>query len=107
MGVEIPEWLNLFATFIIIVVVGVTTRLASLKASGVKQAEEAEVVGAVVDARAVKSLAELIEFSLDRVINIHDEKIRHDRYQMDELNSLRKEIRELTSAIRESSTKGV
>lgn len=108
MGAEqIPEWVNLLATFVIIVIAGVTTKMGWTKAAGVKPAEEAEVVGAVVDTRAVKALSDLIEFALDRIINIHDEKIRHDKYQLEEISSLRKEIKELTHAIKNKTTREV
>ena len=108
MGAEqIPEWVNLLATFVIIVIVGVTTKMGWAKAAGVKPAEEAEVVGAVVDTRAVKALSDLIEFALDRIINIHDEKIRHDKYQLEEISSLRKEIKELTHVIKSKTTREV
>lgn len=103
---EIPEWLNLTATLIILVIVGVVTRLAHIKATGVQSSEEAEVVGAVIDPRAVRALSEVIEFALDRVMNLHDERVRHDKNQLEELSYLRKEIRELTHAMKEMAAKG-
>lgn len=102
---EIPTWLNWAATFVIIVIVGVAGRLGWSKAGKTQPNEEAEVVGAVVDVRAVKALAETVEFALDRVTNLHDERIRHDKQNLDEIGYLRKEIRDLVSALKNFAVK--
>lgn len=107
-GIEqVPEWLNLLATFVIVVIVGVAGRLGWVKSKGTQPTEEAEVIGAVVDIKAVKMLAGAIDFALDRVNVLHDERIRSDRQHLDEMRDLRKDIRELISTLRESATKGV
>ena len=105
-GVEIPEWLNLLATFSILVIVGVVGRLGWNKTKGTQPAEEAEVVGAVVDTRAVKMLAETIDFALDRVNNLHDERIRYEKQHLDEMRDLRRDIRLLAESIKSVVLKG-
>lgn len=103
---QIPDWLNLLATFAILVIVGVAGRMGWVKSKGTQPTEEAEVVGAVVDVRAVKMLAEHIEFALDRLTNLHDERIRHDKNQLEELSALRRDIRELNQTFRIAVEKG-
>lgn len=104
---QLPEWLNLLATFAIVVIAGVAGRFGWIKSKGTQPTEEAEVVGAVVDVRAVKMLAETIDFALDRVAVLHDERIRADRQHLDEMRDLRKDIRELINTLREFVTKGI
>lgn len=103
---QIPDWLNLLATFAIMVIVGVAGRMGWVKSKGTQPTEEAEVVGAVVDSRAVKMLAETIDFALDRINNLHDERIRYEKQHLDEMRDLRRDIRLLSESIKSVVLKG-
>lgn len=95
-----PDWLQLVVAAAIAIITGVTARLGWVKGSPTQPEEKAEVMGAIVDSRAVKQLGELIDFAVDRLTNLHDEKIRHDKQHLEEIAAMRKDMRELTSAIR-------
>lgn len=94
-----PDWLQLVVAAGIAIITGVAAKLGWAKGSSTQPEKTAEVMGAIVDSRAVKHLGELIDFAVDRLTNLHDEKIRHDRQHLEELAAMRKDMRELTKAI--------
>lgn len=95
-----PDWLQLVVAAGIAIITGVAARLGWVKGSPIQPEQKAEVMGAIVDSRAVKHLGELIDFAVDRLTNLHDEKIRHDKQHLDEIAAMRKDMRDLTKAIR-------
>lgn len=103
-GIELPPYVEVGVTAISLLVVAVVTRLGWVRAAKTEPEAHVEMAGAVVDARAVKSLIDTIEFAMDRVADLHDMRMRHDKKQADDSADLQREIRLLRVAI-ESLTK--
>ncbi len=97
---ELPESIQIIATVLIAVITGVATLLGwSNKAAKSPAKQEVEIAGAVVDSRAVKTLVDQIDFAVDRFTNLHEDRMRIEKQNVEELASLRKDIREMTNAV--------
>ena len=97
---DLPESIQIIATVLIAVISGVAIRLgwgASAAKTPVKQ--DVDIAGAVVDNRAIKTLVEQIDFAVDRFTNLHEDRMRVEKQNVEELSSLRKDIREMTNAL--------
>lgn len=97
---DLPESIQIIATVLIAVITGVATLLGwSNKAAKSPAKQEVEIAGAVVDSRAVKTLVDQIDFAVDRFTNLHEDRMRIEKQSVEELASLRKDIREMTNAV--------
>ena len=95
---ELPEWIQIVATVLIAVIGGVATMLGwNTKAAKIPAKQEVEIAGAVVDNRAIKTLVEQIDFAVDRFTKLHEDRMRVEKHNVEELASLRKDIREMTN----------
>lgn len=97
---ELPEWIQIVAAVLIAVISGVAMRLGwGSNAAKTPAKQEVEIAGAVVDSRAVKTLVNQIDFAVDRFTNLHEDRMRVEKQNVEELASLRKDIREMTNAV--------
>lgn len=97
---NLPEWIQILAGLLIMVVAGVATRLGwASQAAKAPPEKSAEILGAVIDTRSVKVLVDQIDFAVDRITNLHEDRIRVERQSIDELTHLRRDIREMTESV--------
>lgn len=105
-GVDnLPEYAKLIVGGVVAIIVGVVTRLGWVSAKTREPEQHVEMAGAVVDSRAVKTLVDAIDFAMDRITDLHDMRMRHDKKQADDSEDLRKEIRLLREAIQQLSVR--
>lgn len=98
---SIPEWLQLTVTGIVGTVIFLATRFGWNQAKEAPAESKVELAGAIVDARSIKHLTDSMDFHMDRLTNLHDEKIRHEKATIESNNELRSEIRELRQMLRD------
>lgn len=106
-GVELPAYVEPLIGLLVALGSALAIRLGWMKAKNIEPEREVEMAGAVVDSRAVKTLVDAIDFALDRVTDLHDMRIRHDKQAAEDASDLKKEIRLLRKAIEDLTNKEI
>lgn len=97
---DLPESIQIIATVLIAVISGVAIRLgwgAGAAKTPVKQ--DVEIAGAVVDNRAIKTLVKQIDFAVNRFTDLHEDRMRVEKQNVEELSNLRRDIRAMTESV--------
>lgn len=97
----IPQWLEVIVTGIVGTVLFLGARFGWSQAREAPAESKVELAGAVVDARGIKTLVDTMDFHMDRLTNLHDEKIRHEKAVIESNRELKSEIHELRQMLRD------
>lgn len=99
-GFVLPAYAEPLIAVAAALIAATAARFGWVKAKNTEPEAHVEMAGAVVDSRAVKTLIDAIDHAVDRVTDLHDMRVRHDKRILDDNDDLREDIKELTRAIR-------
>lgn len=96
---QVPEFVQWTAWTIIAVVGGLAVRFGWFNAKSNPPTTTMELAGGLVDNKALKAFTESVDDAVDRYTELHEERMRHERKQMQILESLDEDVRHLTKAL--------
>lgn len=99
LATQVPEYVQYVAWTLITVVGTLAVRFGWFSNKDSKPAQDAQLVGGVVDNRGIKVLAEAIDDAVEAMKDMHDERIRRERRTSEVIETLGHDTRKLTESL--------